>query len=139
MPFFLTQTLVVLCKSSMISIRTGRVMPGVASPPLKFFFRNYPPPENFWIHLGPKTIPWDTFQAFQVYPATPGNCQVYPGVSKKKFFRPKAGKFFFDRVSRPPPEKFFSQKKIFFFTLISIHVRVRKIVSLQSKTSTFSL
>ena len=100
------------------NIRAGWVMPGVASPPLKFFFRNYPPPENFWIHLGPKTIPWDTFQAFQVYPATPGNCQVYPGVSRciqKKIFPAEGRKnFFLTGWAGPPLKNFFRKKKFFF-------------------------
>ena len=103
---------------SIKSIRAGWVMPGVASPPLKFFFRNYPPPENFWIHLGPKTIPWDTFQAFQVYPATPGNCQVYPGVSRciqKKIFPAEGRKnFFLTGWAGPPLKNFFRKKKFFF-------------------------
>ena len=123
-------------------IRAGRVMPGVSTPPPEIFFRNYPPLKASGYTCSQKPYPGTLFRPFRCirqHLAIARCIQVYPGVSQKKFFRPKAGKIFFDRVSRPPPEKFFSQKKIFFFTLISIHVRVRKIVSLQFKTSTFSL
>ena len=114
-----------------------------SQPPPEIFFSQLPPTWKLLDTPGPKN---HTLGHFSGLSGVSGNTWQLPGVSrciqvypKKNFSGRRPKKFFFDRVSRPPPENFFSQKKIFFFTLISIHVRVRKIVSLQFKTSTFSL
>ena len=65
-----------------MSIRAGLDITGLTIPPLKFSFHKKIHLETSWIHLGQKRHIWDTFQAFQVYPATPGNCQVYTGPNK---------------------------------------------------------
>ena len=80
-------------------------MTGLSIPPMKIFFCNHPPHE---IHLGPKSPIWDTFQAFQVYPATTGNCQVYPGVSKKKFSSQRPENFFLTGLASPTLKSFFA-------------------------------
>ena len=73
---------------STMTIRAGRVMPGVSTPPLKFFFRNYPPLKASGYTCAQKPYPGTLFRPFRCI-------QVYPGVSQKKFFRPKAGTIFF--------------------------------------------
>ena len=67
---------------------------------MKIFFRKKIHLKTSWIHLGPKRHIWDTFQAFQVYPATSGNCQVYPGVSKKKFSGQRPENFIFTLIKK---------------------------------------
>ena len=84
---------------------------------MNFFFAN-DTSEGFLDTPGPK-IPY--LGHFSGLSGVSGNTWQLPGVSrciqvypKKNFSGRRPEKFFFDRVSRPPPEKFFSQKKIFF-------------------------
>ena len=98
------------------NIRAGWLMTGLTIPPMKIFFRKKIHLKTSWIHLGPKSPIWDTFQAFQVYPATPGNCQVYPGVSRcipKKIFPAEGRKNFFLTGLASPPLKFFSANSVY--------------------------
>ena len=100
------------------NIRAGWLMTGLTIPPMKIFF----PKRYIWRLLGytwaRNPLSGTLFRPFRCiwqHLAIARCIQVYPGVSKKKFFRPKAGKIFFGQGEPAPPWKIFFAKKNFFF------------------------
>ena len=69
-----------------------------SQPPLKFFFAITPHLKTSGYTWAQKPYPGTLFRPFRCirqHLAIARCIQVYPGVSKKKIFRPKAGKIFF--------------------------------------------
>ena len=109
----LTTSKTTYLEESMVAIRAGWVMTGLTIPP-ENFFSSKDTSRDFLDTPGPKKTHLGYFLGFS---GVFSNTWQFPGVSRC-----------ISGVSKRPE---------FFFTLISIYVRVRKIVSLQSKIPTF--